>query len=53
MDEPRIVGLKDSSSSMIYLHRVLGLLPHRPDWAVLVGPRRCSPMRCSPAPTAA
>ena len=38
MDEPRIVGLKDSSSSMIYLHRVLGLLSHRPDWAVLVGP---------------
>src|SRR6185436_1803197 len=23
---------------MIYLHRVLALLPHRPDWPVLVGP---------------
>ena len=38
MDEPRIIGLKDSSCSMIYLHRILGLLPHRPDWPVLVGP---------------
>ena len=38
MDEPRIIGLKDSSCSMIYLHRVLALLPHRPDWTVLVGP---------------
>lgn len=35
---PRIIGLKDSSCSMIYLHRVLALLPHRPDWPVLVGP---------------
>jgi len=38
MDNPRIIGLKDSSGSMIYLHRVLALLPHRPDWPVLVGP---------------
>ena len=38
MDEPRIIGLKDSSCSMIYLHRILALLPHRPDWPVLVGP---------------
>lgn len=38
MDESRIIGLKDSSCSMIYLHRVLALLPHRPDWSVLVGP---------------
>ena len=38
MDEPRIIGLKDSSCSMIYLHRILALLPHRPDWSVLVGP---------------
>jgi len=38
MDEPRIVGLKDSSCSMIYLHRILALLPHRADWPVLVGP---------------
>ncbi len=38
MAEPRIIGLKDSSCSMIYLHRILALLPHRPDWPVLVGP---------------
>jgi len=38
MDEPRIIGLKDSSASMIYLHRILALRPHRPDWPVLVGP---------------
>lgn len=38
MDEPRIIGIKDSSCSMIYLHRILALLPHRPDWPVLVGP---------------
>jgi dihydrodipicolinate synthase/N-acetylneuraminate lyase len=38
MDNPRIIGLKDSSASMIYLHRVFALLPHRPDWPVLIGP---------------
>ncbi len=38
MDDPRIIGIKDSSCSMIYVHRVLALLPHRPDWPVLVGP---------------
>ncbi len=38
MDNPRIIGLKDSSGSMIYLHRIVGLLTHRPDWPVLVGP---------------
>lgn len=38
MDQPRILGIKDSSSSMIYLHRLLALLPQRPDWLVLVGP---------------
>ena len=38
MAEPRIIGLKDSSCSLIYLHRLLTLLPLRPDWSVLVGP---------------
>ncbi len=38
MDEPRIVGLKDSSGNMVYFHRVAGLLPHRPDWSLLMGP---------------
>ncbi len=38
MDNPRIVGLKDSSGNMIYLHRAVGLLKYRPDWTLLVGP---------------
>jgi 4-hydroxy-tetrahydrodipicolinate synthase len=38
MDNPRIVGLKDSSGNMIYFHRVVGLLKHRPDWTLLIGP---------------
>ena len=38
LDNPRIIGLKDSSASMIYLHRVFALLSQRPDWPVLVGP---------------
>lgn len=38
MDNPRIIGLKDSSGSIIYLHRVLGLPRTRDDWPILVGP---------------
>ena len=38
MDEPRVIGLKDSSRNMIYFHRVVGLLKHRPDWCLLIGP---------------
>lgn len=38
MDEPRIVGLKDSSGNMVYFHRAVGLLRHRPDWTLLIGP---------------
>ncbi len=38
MEMPRIVGLKDSSANMSYFKEVLGLLPHRPDWTLLVGP---------------
>ncbi|MCX6907106.1 MAG: dihydrodipicolinate synthase family protein [Verrucomicrobia bacterium] len=38
MDNPRIVGLKDSSGNMIYYHRAVGLLKHRPDWTLLIGP---------------
>jgi dihydrodipicolinate synthase/N-acetylneuraminate lyase len=38
MDEPRIVGLKDSSGNMVYFHRVARLLKHRPDWSLLIGP---------------
>jgi len=43
MDEPRILGIKDSSSSMIYLHRLLALLPRRSDWIVMVGPEEMLP----------
>jgi 4-hydroxy-tetrahydrodipicolinate synthase len=38
MDYERIIGLKDSSGQMIYFHRIVGLMSHRPDWALLVGP---------------
>ena len=38
MDEPRVIGLKDSSRNMIYFHRVVSLLKHRPDWCLLIGP---------------
>ena len=38
MDNPRIIGLKDSSCNMIYFHQALGLLKHRPDWPLLIGP---------------
>lgn len=38
LDEPRIIGLKDSSGNMTYFHRAIGLLPQRPDWSLLVGP---------------
>jgi 4-hydroxy-tetrahydrodipicolinate synthase len=38
MDEPRIVGLKDSSANINYFREVAALLKHRPDWSLLVGP---------------
>lgn len=38
MDNPRIVGLKDSSGNLTYYHRVAALLSHRPDWSLLIGP---------------
>jgi 4-hydroxy-tetrahydrodipicolinate synthase len=38
MDIPNIIGLKDSSANMIYFHHLIGLLPQRPDWTLLVGP---------------
>jgi len=38
MDQPRILGMKDSSGSMIYFNRLLELLPHRLEWTLLVGP---------------
>lgn len=38
MDDPRIIGLKDSSGNMTYFHRAAGLLRQRPDWTLLIGP---------------
>lgn len=38
MDNPRIIGLKDSSCNMIYFHQALTLAKQRPDWPVLMGP---------------
>jgi 4-hydroxy-tetrahydrodipicolinate synthase len=38
MDEPRIVGMKDSSGNIGYFREVASLLKHRPDWSLLVGP---------------
>ena len=38
MDEPGVIGLKDSSRNMIYFHQLLGLVKQRPDWCLLVGP---------------
>jgi len=38
MDNPRIIGLKDSSGNMTFFHQAVGLLKHRPDWPVLMGP---------------
>ena len=38
MDVPRIIGLKDSSGDMTFFHRTIGLLKHRPEWSLLVGP---------------
>jgi 4-hydroxy-tetrahydrodipicolinate synthase len=38
MDNPRIVGLKDSSGNLDYFKRAAGLLKQRPDWTLLIGP---------------
>jgi dihydrodipicolinate synthase/N-acetylneuraminate lyase len=38
MDEPRIIGLKDSSGNMTYFHRAMNLIRQRPDWSLLMGP---------------
>lgn len=39
MDNPKIIGLKDSSGDLKYFGAAVGLAKkHRPDWPVLVGP---------------
>jgi 4-hydroxy-tetrahydrodipicolinate synthase len=38
LDQPRIVGMKDSSGNMIYFSRLLELAKDRANWTVVVGP---------------
>jgi 4-hydroxy-tetrahydrodipicolinate synthase len=38
LEVPGVVGLKDSSAQMIYLHRVRQLTASRPDFTLLMGP---------------
>jgi 4-hydroxy-tetrahydrodipicolinate synthase len=38
MDIPGIVGLKDSSCSMLYFHQIRALIGERDDFSLLVGP---------------
>jgi len=38
LDNPRIIGLKDSSRDMNYFRNIVAFLKQRPDWSVLVGP---------------
>lgn len=40
IDQPGIVGLKDSSGDMMYFNRVLGVVRQRPDWSLLIGPEQ-------------
>jgi 4-hydroxy-tetrahydrodipicolinate synthase len=38
LDQPRIVGVKDSSGDMDYFRNAVALSKERPDWSTLVGP---------------
>ncbi len=38
MDEPRIIGFKDSSGDLDYFQQAVALIQQRPDWSVLIGP---------------
>ena len=38
MDNPRIIGLKDSSGDLDYYQRAAELVKQRPDWSLLIGP---------------
>jgi 4-hydroxy-tetrahydrodipicolinate synthase len=38
MNEPRIIGMKDSSGNIGYFREIASLLKNRPDWSLLVGP---------------
>lgn len=38
MDQPRILGMKDSSGDLLYFSRICDLLPRRPTWTLHTGP---------------
>jgi dihydrodipicolinate synthase/N-acetylneuraminate lyase len=38
MDNPRIIGLKDSSGDLNYFKQAAALLKNRSDWSLLIGP---------------
>jgi 4-hydroxy-tetrahydrodipicolinate synthase len=38
MDEPRIIGIKDSSGDLDYFRSLAGIVGQRPDWSLLNGP---------------
>lgn len=38
MNDPRIVGIKDSSGDLNYFKTVAGIISGRPDWSLLIGP---------------
>lgn len=38
LDEPRIIGLKDSSGDLDYFKNAAVLLKQRPDWSLFIGP---------------
>jgi len=38
LQNPRIIGFKDSSGDLEYFKSVTALLPQRPDWSVFIGP---------------
>jgi len=38
MDEPRIIGLKDSSGDLAYFKSAAEIIRRRPDWSLLIGP---------------
>lgn len=38
LDEPRIIGFKDSSGDLAYFKNVAEIVKQRPDWSLLAGP---------------
>src|SRR5262249_23591209 len=37
-NNPRIIGIKDSSGDLDYFRKVAKLFPSRPDWSLFIGP---------------